>query len=154
MPNIDEAAPDFSLIGADANKYTLSAHSGNIIVLAFYRGDDSPTCSRQLVQYAEAYKELQSLGADMWGISPDSAKSHYAFGCRLDIPFPLLADEDWFVAKLYDVDSRLLGYGRATFIVDGHGVLRRVMRPAVGGLLTYTSATDILTAVKSLTTPV
>jgi thioredoxin-dependent peroxiredoxin len=150
MPDLNDAAPDFTLIGVDAERYSLSAHRGETIVLAFYRGDDSPTCSRQLVQYAETYKELRALGADMWGVSPDSTKSHYAFGCRLDIPFPLLADEDWYVAKLYGVDSRVLGYGRATFIIDGEGVLRRVMKPAVGGLLTYTSAADILTAVKSL----
>ncbi len=73
----------------------------------------------------------------MFGISPDTPESHFAFGCRLDLQFPLLADTKKEVAHDYNVKSRLTGYGRAVFIVDVQGIVRDVLRPAVGGLLSY-----------------
>jgi peroxiredoxin Q/BCP len=150
MPELDAPAPEFTLIGADAERYSLAAQRGKPVVLAFYRGDDQPTCSRQMLQYAGMYDELQAIGVELFGISPDSPKSHYAFGCRLELPFPLLSDDDWYVAKQYNVVSRVLGYGRATFVIDANGILRRALRPKVAGLVHYTSSDEILDAARNV----
>jgi thioredoxin-dependent peroxiredoxin len=54
-PEIGEPAPDFMLPGivlrdgqADRGDYTLSGLRGSPIVLAFYPGDNTAVCTRQL----------------------------------------------------------------------------------------------------------
>jgi peroxiredoxin Q/BCP len=146
MPALGQPAPEFALPSANGTHYRLSLLTGRIVVLAFYRGDDTPTCSRQLVEYSALYDELRSQDVELLGISPDSTQSHFAFGCRLELSFPLLADTDWVAAKAYGVTSLITGYGRAVFVIDGNGVLRAAIRPSMGGLLTYPSADEIRAA--------
>jgi peroxiredoxin len=57
-PEIGQAAPDFTLPGMDLQggeavraDYALSANRGKPLVLAFYPGDNSAVCTRQLCSY-------------------------------------------------------------------------------------------------------
>lgn len=40
--NIDEQAPEFTLKDGDGNDWTLSEHRGEVVILLFYPGDDTP----------------------------------------------------------------------------------------------------------------
>jgi thioredoxin-dependent peroxiredoxin len=150
MANVGEAAPDFELIGADRKPYRLSQQIGQPIVLAFYRGDDTEVCSRQLDQYNRAFLEWRQRGIKLFGISPDEPVSHFSFGCRLDLAFPLLSDTDKSVARSYKVPTSIVGYGRSTFVLDQSGKIHTELRPRLGGLLTYPSVPDIDSALNDL----
>ena len=46
-----DAAPDFSLSGVPPGAYHLADQRGKVVVLAFYPGDFTPVCLRQLQHY-------------------------------------------------------------------------------------------------------
>src|SRR6266581_3504538 len=80
---IGATAPDFTLPGvlvtggtAERGDYTLSAQRGKPVVLAFYPGDNTPVCTRQLCSYTSGLDAFTGLGAAVWGISPQDVDSH------------------------------------------------------------------------------
>ena len=89
----------------------------------------------------------------MFGISPDSVKSHEKFRDKYNLPFPLLADADHKVSEAYGVwgqknfmGREYMGVDRATFIVGPDGKLARVfekVKPAGHAL-------EIMQALKEL----
>jgi peroxiredoxin (alkyl hydroperoxide reductase subunit C) len=85
-------APDFSLRDQDGRKVTLESLRGRNTVLVFYPLDFSPVCTDQLNVYQEVLGELEAAGAQVYGVSVDSAYSHKAFQERLGTAIPLLAD--------------------------------------------------------------
>jgi peroxiredoxin len=62
------------------------------LVLCFYPLDFSPVCTDQLSIYQEVLGDIQARGADLVGVSVDSAYCHRAFRERLNLTIPLLAD--------------------------------------------------------------
>jgi peroxiredoxin Q/BCP len=122
-PEPGDAAPDFTLpgtVGGERSDYTLSAERGHPIVLAFYPGDETLVCTKQLCSYQDDLSAFSDLGAQLWGISSQGIESHEAFQRNRNLTFPLLADEKNEVFAAYG-----LGLGmarrRAIFVIDGSG---------------------------------
>ena len=74
-----DPAPDFELPATPDQKVMLSDFRGQPVILAFYPEDWSPVCSDQLGLYQAVLPEFQKFGAELIGISVDSAWSHLAF---------------------------------------------------------------------------
>jgi peroxiredoxin len=70
----------------------LGDFAGRKLVLCFYPLDFSPTCTDQLSIYQEVVGDIEAKGADLVGVSVDSAYCHRAFRERLNLTIPLLAD--------------------------------------------------------------
>ncbi|HLM28053.1 MAG TPA: redoxin domain-containing protein [Thermoleophilaceae bacterium] len=98
-------APDFTLPDQDGNEVSLSGLKGQRVVLVFYPSDFSPVCTDQLNVYQEVLAELEERGAQLLGVSVDSAWTHKAFREHLGVSIPLLADfhPKGEVAKAYGV---------------------------------------------------
>ena len=95
-PALGDQAPDFTLPGTvdgERADYTLSAQRGHPIVLAFYPGDETLVCTKQLCSYQDDLSAFSDLGAELWGISSQDIDSHEAFQRNRKLSFPLLADE-------------------------------------------------------------
>jgi len=136
-PSVGAPAPDFTLPGTSPEgrrPYVLSDLRGRPVVLAFYPGDDTPVCTRQLCSYQDDLARFASFDAVVLGISPQGVDSHEAFAARRGLTFPLLADTDKAVARLYGVTGPL-GIRRAVFVLDAEGVVRWKHIAALG--LTY-----------------
>jgi peroxiredoxin Q/BCP len=118
---IGERAPDFTLEGT-AGDFTLSAHHGEIVVLLFYPGDETPVCTKQFCSYRET--GLEGLGATVVGISAQDLESHQRFTDHHGLNVPLLADVDKAVAKSYGAAAPLVGTRRAVFVIDEEGIVR------------------------------
>jgi len=74
---------------------------------------------------------LKQLGAEILGVSVDSAESHDKFSKKFSLPFPLLADTDGSVAKQYGALWKLgpIRFARRqTFIIDPQGRIARIYR--------------------------
>ena len=128
-------APDFTLpawTSAGATSLTLSAHRRRPMVLAFYPGDDQPTCVRQLCSYQDDLEMLTGLGATLWGISAQSVASHERFAAKRGLTFPLLSDAGKRVHELYGVKGVLGRTKRAVVVLDGKGVVRWSHASAIG----------------------
>ncbi len=145
--DVGSPAPDFTLPAwtpEGRTELTLSAQSGAPVVLAFYPGDDTPVCTKQLCSYSDDLGMLTGLGAVLWGISTQDLDSHERFAAKRSLGFPLLADTDKAVHRLYGTAGRLGLSKRAVFVVDARGRLAWQHVSALG--LTYQD-TDTIAAV-------
>ena len=122
-PQPGDPAPDFELAGTDGT-FRLSDHRGERVVLLFYPGDDTPTCTRQFCSYRDREDEMAELDATIVGISSQSIGSHERFRDRHDLTVPLLADPDRAVSKAYGVTAPVVGVRRAVVVIDEAGVVR------------------------------
>lgn len=157
-PTVGRPAPSFSTEGvqlvdgtAVRSRYDLAerpAGSGPL-VLAFYPGDETLVCTRQMCAYSSGLDTFRDLGAQVWGISPQDLDSHEKFARKHDLRLPLLADSDKTVARAYGV-LRLGGLhlARSVFVLDGDGVLRWRHVSALG--LTYQDTDALATVLRGL----
>jgi peroxiredoxin len=117
-------APDFRLPDQDGNPVSLGDLKGRPVLLVFYPADFSPVCTDQLSVYQRSLEEFEAHGAQLLGISVDSAFCHKAFQDHLGITIPLLADfhPKGEVAQAYGVWSERYGQaGRALILVGADG---------------------------------
>jgi peroxiredoxin Q/BCP len=150
-PAPGEPAPDFTLPGianGEQATFTLSAARGSSVVLAFYPGDDTMTCTRQLCSYQDDLARLTDLHAQVWGISPQGIESHQRFAAKRALTFPLLADTERAVQKLYGVHGPLGHTKRSMFVIDKDGVLRWSHISLLG--ITYQDSDTIADVLRSL----
>lgn len=141
-----EPAPDFTLPGTGGHDYTLSEHRGHPVVLAFYPGDDTPVCTVQLNTYNDDLGAFTALGAQVFGISPQSLASHETFAAKFGFGFPLLADVDKRVGETYGIIGPLGFYRRSVFVVGADGILRYARRSLIG--VTFTRTPELLAAIR------
>ena len=130
-----DVAPDFELESDAGETVKLSSLRGKPVVLYFYPADDTPGCTKQACGIRDAYGEFERAGAVVLGVSPDDAGSHVRFKDKYQLPFTLLADPDHAVAEAYGAWGEKKNYGktykgiiRSTFVIDGDGSLKKVMR--------------------------
>ncbi|HNT73238.1 MAG TPA: redoxin domain-containing protein, partial [Methanothrix sp.] len=71
-----DAAPRFCLPDQDERVVCLEELSGRWVVLYFYPKDHTSGCTREAVDFTESLKEFRDRGAEVFGVSPDSPKSH------------------------------------------------------------------------------
>jgi peroxiredoxin len=120
-------APEFSLRSTPDQTVKLSEFRGRPVVLAFYPADWSPVCGDQMSLYNEMLAEFREFGAEIIGISVDSAWCHAAFCHERKLHFPLLADFEpkGEVASRYGVYRQSEGVcERALFVINAAGVIR------------------------------
>jgi peroxiredoxin Q/BCP len=125
---VGDPAPDFTLPAATGEMVSLSAFRGRSeVVLFFYPKDNSPVCSAEACSFRDSFEAFRDAGAEVIGVSTDSAGSHRRFAERLRLPFLLLSDAGGSVRARYGV-PRTLGVipGRVTFLIDKQGVVRHV----------------------------
>ena len=145
--DVGDAAPDFELPGTGGKTYRLADYRGRKLVLAFYPGDFTPTCTKQFCSYRDQGERLDALGADVLGISAQSVDSHERFSEEKRLNVPLLADEDKSVARAYGVTAGPM-VRRAIFVVDEEGIVRHRKASLTG--LGYESVDDLEKAVAAL----
>ncbi len=120
-PAVGEAAPDFELEGTHG-AFKLSDHRGEKVMLLFYPGDETSVCTKQFCAYRDNAQAFGSLGVTAVGISGRDVDSKRQFAANNDLTVPLLADEDFSVAKAYGAYSRLAKVAkRAVIVIDEHG---------------------------------
>jgi thioredoxin-dependent peroxiredoxin len=150
---VGDDAPDFTLPGTDGTEeghrdYTLSDYRGDVVVLAFYPGDNTPVCTRQLTTYTAEIDQFVDVEASILAISPQSIESHDGFSdAQGGFAFPLLSDPDKAVGRRYGVLGPVGFYRRSVFVIDAKGVLRYVHRAVAG--LSFRPTAEIVEAVRS-----
>jgi peroxiredoxin Q/BCP len=132
-----QQAPDFELPDQDGETVKLSDLRGQTVVLYFYPKADTPGCTIQACGVRDHLPDYTDAGVRVLGVSPDPVKRVKKFHDGQGLNFTLLADEDHAVCDAYGVWAEKKNYGktywgaqRATFIVDGEGVIRHVIPKA------------------------
>jgi peroxiredoxin Q/BCP len=151
VPATGDPAPDFTLpgtVGGSRGDYSLSAERGHPVVLAFYPGDETPVCTKQLCNYQHELSSLTDLDAVLWGVSSQSIESHEKFQRNRGLTFPLLADEQNEVFAAYGLGLGL-ARRRAVFVIDATGTIAWSHVSRLG--ITYQNAEKIAAVLSDLT---
>ena len=128
-------APAFTLNDDSGNKVKLSDLKGNPVVLYFYPRDDTPGCTKEACAFRDRYDEMTELGAQLFGVSADSAESHTKFREKYSLPFPLLVDEKHSMLEKYGAwreknmyGKKSMGIQRSTYLIDAAGKVAKVWK--------------------------
>jgi thioredoxin-dependent peroxiredoxin len=150
--NLNQAIPDFELPATGDKQFKLSQHSSKLLVIYFYPKDSTPGCTSEGQQFRDLSAEFEVAGAEIFGISRDSVKSHENFKAKYAFPFDLLADTEEKACSLFGVikmknmyGKQVRGIERSTFVIE-HGLLRREWR----GVKVDGHAREVLEFVESL----
>ena len=141
-----DQAPDFSLPKQDGTPVQLQELLQKAaVVLYFYPKDDTPGCTKEACSFRDSYEAFKDAGAEVVGISSQSAASHEAFAAKYRLPFTLLADEGGRVRRQFGVPSTLgLLPGRVTYVIDRKGVVRHVFNSQINATRHVTEALGIV----------
>ncbi len=128
-----EKAPDFDLPRDGKGNISLASLRGRKAVLYFYPKDDTSGCTKEAIEFNALRKDFDKAGVEIVGISPDSPKSHDKFKAKHGLEIALAADEARAMVEAYGVwveksmyGRKYMGVERATFLIDGKGVVARV----------------------------
>ncbi|TAJ62101.1 peroxiredoxin [Brevundimonas sp.] len=146
-------APAFDMFTAGGGRVTLDGLKGRTAVLYFYPKADTPGCTTEGQDFSSLIKDFDVVEAVVIGVSRDPVKKLDRFKTKYDLKVILASDEPgdvteafgvWVEKKLYG--REYMGVERATFLIDGAGVVRRVWRKvSVKG-----HAAEVLAAAQSL----
>ncbi len=132
MPlKIGDKAPDFTMYDIDKKERTLKEFLGKKTVLAFYPGAFTGVCTKEMCTFRDSLASLNSVNAQVVGISVDSPFANKGFAAANKLNFPLLSDFSRSVSTVYtglqQNFSGLKDYTaskRSVFVLDPQGVVR------------------------------
>ncbi len=113
-------APEFVLLNDEGQETSLSdlLRDGPLI-LYFYPADFTPGCTKEACSIRDIHDDIQSVGLQVAGVSPQDVESHRKFRDKYGLPFTLLSDPDKVAIKMYDVDGMFgVGVARATYLIN------------------------------------
>src|SRR5258707_9389855 len=84
MAKVGQSAPDFDMpstknIETLKDNVKLADYKGKWLIMLFYPLDFTGVCSTDLTHFSDRFDEINSLGADVLGVSTDSVHSHRAW---------------------------------------------------------------------------
>jgi peroxiredoxin Q/BCP len=130
-----QAVQDFTLPSTAGAPFQFSKHKGKVLVLYFYPKDNTPGCTTEGGDFRDLHSAFRKAGAEIYGISRDTLKSHENFKAKLGLPFDLLSDEDEAVCTQFGVmkmknmyGKQVRGIERSTFVVGKDGKIAREWR--------------------------
>jgi peroxiredoxin len=140
IAKVGQPAPDFDMpstknIETLKENVKLADYKGKWLILMFYPLDFTFVCSTELTHFSDRLDEIQSLGADVVGVSTDSVFSHRAWlntprdknGIQ-GVKYPIASDASGtFVAAVQHIDRR------STHLASRPAYHRPRGRPAVLG---------------------
>lgn len=147
---VGDLAPDFTLPALSGAQVSLKDFLGKKdVVLYFYPKDNTPGCTAEACAFRDSYEVFKEAGAEVIGVSSDSADSHEQFAKQNKLPFILLSDQGGAVRKLFGVPSTLgLVPGRVTYVIDQQGVVRYIFNSLLAPQKHVTEALKILQTFK------
>lgn len=130
---IGDKAPLFTGTDQDGKSISLSDFRGRKVILYFYPKDNTPGCTAEACCLRDGRAELQRMGFEVIGVSPDSVKSHQGFIAKHGLNFPLIADADKSIAAAYGVwgekkfmGRTYMGILRTTFVIGPDGTIEKI----------------------------
>ena len=148
-----DPAPAFRLPRDGDGELTLADYADKALVLYFYPKDDTSGCTREAADFNALMPAFRDAGAEILGVSPDSARSHGAFKAKHGLDLALGADETKEACQAYGVwqeksmyGRKYMGVERTTFLIGRDGRIAEIWpKVSVKG-----HAEAVLAAVKAL----
>lgn len=148
-----QEAPAFDMATDGGGRVSLAGLKGRTVVLYFYPKADTPSCTNEGIDFSALLPDFDKAGAVVIGASRDPVKKLDRFKTKHDLKVVLASDEPEDVTQAYGVwvlktlyGRQYMGIERATFLIDGQGVVRRVWR----NVRVKGHAAEVLAAAQSL----
>ena len=126
-------APAFKLESSDGKTVSLADFAGKNVVLYFYPKDATPGCTLEAQGFRDAQAAFKKKNAVVIGVSKDTPASHDKFKTKHKLAVQLGSDEKGAMLERYGVwveksmyGRKYMGIERATFLIDGEGVIREI----------------------------
>ena len=123
-------APTFRAVDQTGTERTLEDFSGSKLVVYFYPRAFTPGCTTESCDFRDSHQFLSAQGYKILGVSPDTPDKLTEFKKEYDIPFDLVSDPEFEMAKAYGAFGIKKNYGkeyegliRSTFRIDDNGVV-------------------------------
>jgi len=130
---VGNKAPDFSLYDTDMKPRSLHEFLGKKVVLAFFVGAFTSTCTKEVCEFRDSMARLVDLNAQVIGVAVTDPFSNKAFAEKNRLPFPVLSDYTRQVIKQWNLVfpdfAGLKDYTvakRSIFILDEQGIVRYI----------------------------
>ena len=130
-----DPAPVFVLPATGGRTVSLDGCKGKPFILYFYPKADTPGCTKEACAFQEASPDLQAIGLEVIGVSPDKIKPIEKFAAKYNLTFPLASDEDHAVAERYGTwveksmyGRKYMGMERSTFLIGADGKVVKAWR--------------------------
>ena len=149
---VGQRLPDFELPDQDRKLRALKDFLGRKTVLAFFPGAFTSVCTKEMCAFRDSMQTLNSLKAQVVGISVNDPWTNRAFAEANKLQFPILCDYTREVVRKFNVFHNdfdgLKGYTvakRSVFVLDAKGVLRyRWVSEDPGKQPNYDEVKDVL----------
>ena len=128
--------PDFEAVTTHGPIRLSKWNKKKWVILFSHPADFTPVCTTEFMAFAKLEEELEKRNVALLGNSIDSIYSHIAWvrnikdNWGVDINFPIIADLDMNVAKLYGMlheASAATAAVRAVFFIDAERKLRAMI---------------------------
>jgi peroxiredoxin Q/BCP len=130
-----DTAPDFQMPATGGRTVSLEGYKGKPFILYFYPKADTPGCTKEACAFQEATPQLEKIGLDVIGVSPDKIKPIEKFAAKFGLTFPLASDEGHVVADRYGTwveksmyGRKYMGMERSTFLIGADGKVLKAWR--------------------------
>jgi thioredoxin-dependent peroxiredoxin len=130
---VGAVAPEFTGTSSDGSTFSLSSTRGRPLVLYFYPKANTTGCTLEARGFTEHYGEFQRQGVAVVGVSVDGVEAQRSFVEKCAIPFPLIADRDKSISRLYGVLGLLGLSKRVTFFIDPDGRVAEIVEGMMPG---------------------
>src|SRR5208283_1014125 len=101
---VGDKAPDFTLPDVNLKPRSLKEYTGQKIVLAFFVGAFTSTCTKEMCEFRDFMSRLVDLNAQVIGISVNDPFSNKGFSEKNRLPFPILSDYKREVTRTYELE--------------------------------------------------
>jgi len=129
-----DVAPAWEMTADDGSPVRRDDLLGHRYVLYFYPKDDTLGCTTQACSLRDNFVRVTSTGVQVFGVSPDSVRSHARFRAKYELPYPLLADADHRTAEEFGVwiekkfaGRTYFGNERSSFVIGPDGRIEHVL---------------------------
>ena len=133
IPQVGQDAPAFTAQDQNGTIVSLQDFTNRWLVLYFYPKDNTPGCTTEAKDFTAYIQEFAQLGADILGVSPDSAKLHCKFIDKHDLRLRLLSDPEHQVIEAYGawrlkkfMGKEYMGVVRSTFLISPEDKIAQV----------------------------
>jgi len=103
-----QKAPDFNLTDISGAEFKLESLKGKRYLLTFYRFAACPFCNLRLHNIIKNYEKFDD-NFEIIAVFDSSLENLQTYATRHKSPFPILADENNEIHRLYHVEHSLLG---------------------------------------------
>jgi peroxiredoxin Q/BCP len=128
-------APDFTLPADNGASIALKGLRGRKAVVYFYPRADTPSCTREAMDFSRLKAEFEASGTIVVGVSADPVKAQEKFKAKYELTIPLASDPGHEMLEAYGVwteksmyGRKYMGIERATFLIGPDGRVARVWR--------------------------